>query len=64
MIPHSDAYLPSLASTLRSERYAAPLFAKDHDDVPCNCLAEDSKLAFAWQFSHTLDEQVLINASV
>lgn len=58
LIPHSDAYLPSLASTLRSEHYihdpAAPLFAKDPDDVPYNCLAEEGKLAFAWQFSHTL----------
>lgn len=57
MISHSDAYLPSLASTLRSEQSAhdaaAPLFAKDHDDVRCNCLAEEGKSAFAWQFSHT-----------
>lgn len=50
MIPHSDVYLLSLASTLRSERSAhdpaAPLFAKDHD-VHCNCLAEEGKLAYA-----------------
>lgn len=70
MIPHSDAYLPSLASTLRSEQSAhdpaAPLFAKDRDDVHCNCLAEEGKLAFAWQFSHTpLDRlQVLIRAAI
>jgi len=70
MIPHSDAYLLSLASALRSDHSAhdpaAPLFAKDHDDVHCNYLAEEGKLAFAWQFSHTPLNRlhVLIRASV